>query len=85
LANGKLGYRIEWAETKTRLWGRQKFPERVWFENENEFISALREHEEIKSLRINLALTREHCPELGSWLPVNAGRISGGKNCCSTR
>src|ERR1700721_2992303 len=55
LANGKIGYRIEWSETNTHLWGRQKFPERVWFENENEFISALRKHEEIISLRTNLA------------------------------
>ena len=32
LAKGKVGYRIEWAETNTRRWGRQKFPQRDWFD-----------------------------------------------------
>src|SRR5688572_9583598 len=31
LANGTLGYRIQWSETNTRKWGKQRFPERVWF------------------------------------------------------
>lgn len=75
LAKGNLGYRIEWAETNTRRWGRQKFPERVWFENEGQFLKALRKHEEVERLRANLALIREHCPELGDWLPTNVPQI----------
>src|SRR5436309_330696 len=62
LAKGKVGYRIDWAETNTRRWGRQKFPERVWFENEAEFLGAVRKREEVEMFRTNLALTREQCP-----------------------
>lgn len=72
LAKADLGYRIEWAEMNTRRWGRQKFPERVWFEDEDQFLKALHKHEEVECFRTNLALTREQCPELESWLPANA-------------
>jgi hypothetical protein len=76
LANGNLGYRIEWAETNTRRWGRQKFPERVWFESEGPFLNALCEREEVEHFRANLALIREQCPKLEPWLPANAPRVA---------
>ena len=75
LAKGKLGYRIEWAETNTRRWGRQKFPQRVWFENEDEFLTALRKSGEVAAFRVNLTLTREQCCGLEAWLPANAAQV----------
>jgi len=71
LAQGKVGYRIEWAETNTHRWGRQKFPERVWFENEAEFLSAVRKHEETACFRRNISLARQMCAELEDWLSSN--------------
>jgi hypothetical protein len=75
LAGGSLGYRIEWEETNTRRWGRQKFPARVWFENESAFLGALRKREEVERLRANLAFIRERCPNLELWLPLNVLRL----------
>jgi hypothetical protein len=75
LAEGNLGYRIEWMETNTRRWGRQKFPERVWFESERDFLNALGKCEEVARLRDNLIITREQCPQLEGWMSSNAARI----------
>jgi len=75
LANGKLGYQIEWTETNTRRWGRQKFPERVWFESEPEYLSALRKATEVERFRKNLALIRAECPALEEWLAGNTSRL----------
>lgn len=75
LANGDIGYRIEWVETNTRRWGQQKFPERVWFENELGLLKALRKTSEVEKFRSNIALTRKECPALEGWLPRNAPRL----------
>src|SRR5262249_42295755 len=40
LAQANLGYRVKWDETNTRRWGRQKFPRRVWFEQEADYLHA---------------------------------------------
>ena len=75
LAESSLGYRIEWGETNTRRWGRQKFPERVWFENEDDFLRAVRKRQEVAQFRANLALTREQLPGLNDWLPANVAAV----------
>jgi hypothetical protein len=75
LAKGNLGYRVEWTETNTRRWGRQKFPDRVWFEDELGFLKAVRKHAEVEQFRRNLALTREVCPALNDWLPGNVASM----------
>ncbi len=75
LAGRNLGYRIEWAETNTRRWGRQRFPQRVWFENEADFLRALEKRDEVERFRANLALSRNQCPELEPWLGLNAARL----------
>lgn len=75
LANGEIGYRIEWTETNTRRWGRQKLPERVWFENEAEFLRAVRKVAEAERFRTNLALARAQCPALEGWLDGNASHL----------
>jgi hypothetical protein len=75
LANGQLGYQIEWTETNTRRWGRQKFPTRVWFESEGDYVAALRKAREVATFRLNLVLAREQLPNLGPWLSSNPVRI----------
>src|SRR5438477_1293911 len=75
LANGQLGYRIEWTETNTRRWGRQRLPDRVWFENEAEFLQAVRRINEVERLRSNLALARKEFAALESWFPANTSRL----------
>jgi hypothetical protein len=75
LAESKLGYRIDWIEIRTRRWGRQRLPERVWFEDEDEFLGALGKREEVAAFRANLALSRSLCPELEPWLASNVTRL----------
>jgi hypothetical protein len=65
------GYRIEWSEKNTRKWGRQKLPERVWFETEEEFVRAMGKVSDVARFRENLLLTRKICPSLELWLPDN--------------
>src|SRR5690348_12438483 len=72
LARNDLGYRIEWEQVKTRLYGQQKLPQRVWFDEEASFLKALRKQTEVDEFRRLLAHTQEHCPELISWLGTNA-------------
>jgi hypothetical protein len=71
LAESTLGYRIEWEETNSRRWGRQRFPHRVWFDDESSFLKALRKQTEVDTFRRLLAHTREACPELDPWLPAH--------------
>src|SRR6266542_1497181 len=75
LANGQVGYRIEWTETNTRRWGRQKLPDRVWFESETEFLRAVRKASEVEKFRSNLALARTDCAALEGWLAGNTSRL----------
>ena len=75
LSNARLGYHIEWTETNTRRWGRQKFPERVWFESESEFVNTLRKAVEVDEFRKNLALIRKECAALEGWLTGNVSKI----------
>ena len=72
LAQGQLGYQIEWTDVNTRRWGRQRFPERVWFATETEFLRAIHKQAEVEGFRKNVAYTRQQCAELESWLTPNA-------------
>ncbi len=71
LTDGAHGYRIEWSEKNTRKWGRQKLPDRVWFETEEEFVRAIGKVSDVARFRENLLLTRKICPLLEPWLPEN--------------
>ena len=75
LAQGTLGYRIEWEHINTRLYGRQQLPQRVWFDDESSFLKALGKQAEVNQLRQLLHLTTERCPELMDWLPSNVPRL----------
>jgi hypothetical protein len=75
LCESGLGYRVEWVETNTRRWGRQRFPDRVWFQNEEDFLRAIQKSEEIKRYRAKVDLTREICPELLPWVAANPTQV----------
>jgi hypothetical protein len=70
LARGASGYRIEWREVRSpRLGlGRQKLPEKVWFENESEYLSATGKAQEVARFREQLTVTRQQCPEVIAWI-----------------
>ena len=76
LAQADLGYRIDWTEINTRQWGRQRMPERVWFESETDYLRVIGKTEEVRRFRVNLALTREQCsPLLDGWLSSHVMRV----------
>jgi hypothetical protein len=75
LARADFGYRIDWSEINTRQWGRQRLPERVWFENEEDYLRLIAKIEEVRLFRVNVELTRRHCPELEGWLAPHVLRI----------
>lgn len=61
-----------------RRWGRQRFPERVWFENEAEFLKTIRKAGEVERFKLDLALIRRECPDLEEWLIGNTSRVLEG-------
>ena len=69
------GYCIDWVETNTRHWGRQRLPERVWFETEAGYLALLGKDAETRRFRRNIELTRRVCPELEGWLAPHVARL----------
>lgn len=67
-AQAESGYCIEWTEINTRQWGRQRLPARVWFEHEADYLNLITKTEETRRFRVNVELTRHHCPGLEGWL-----------------
>ncbi len=71
-----VGYRVSWEERQTTRWGRQIFPARVWFEDEEGFVRASGCGLLASALRSNLKLTEEKCPALLPWAREKAKRVA---------
>ncbi len=70
------GYRVSWEERQTARWGRQIFPARVWFEDEEGFVLASGCSLLASALRSNLKLTEEKCRALLPWVREKARRVA---------
>lgn len=70
LTNSGMGLRIDWRDVRSPKIGvgRQKLPERVWFETEAEFLSAIGKTKEVEKFRAQVAAALEHCPEVLAWI-----------------
>lgn len=70
LASSALPYRIEWREVRSsRLGvGRQRLPERLWFENEADFLAAIEKASEVTRFRKQLEKARAICPSIVEWM-----------------
>lgn len=75
LAQPGAGYRIDWTDVNTRQWGRQRLPERVWFEHEADYLRLLGKIDEVSRFRLNVALIRDQCAALAPWLAPHAMRV----------
>lgn len=71
-----VGYRVDWEERQTARWGKQKFPARVWFDDEPSFVRAAGCAEAVSTLRTNMALTAVRCPALIPWIHSQSKRIA---------
>jgi len=75
LAQAGPGYEVEWEESNTRRWGRQRLPVRVWFRSEDAFLGMIGKTAEVGRFRHTLARTRQQCPELEGWLAPHVLRL----------
>ena len=51
LADGTLGYLIEWRIRRFRLTGEQKVPARVWFQSADDYLKAVGKSREVELFR----------------------------------
>src|SRR5688572_24896499 len=72
LDKANVGYRIEWEEVRTRRWGVQRMPQRVWVDDEDIYLRMLRRKSEVGDFRRILEASRADQPELIPWLGENA-------------
>jgi hypothetical protein len=84
LAKSGLEFNIEWKDTNTRKWGRQRLPTRIWFEEEHSFLRAVEKAKEIERFRENISLIRRECPKLEDWLSSNAACVINEDGAWST-
>ena len=66
------GFTVEWREVNSRRLGRNRFPERIVFETEVDFLRYVRKERELAAVREAAETIRGRFPELGSWLSANA-------------
>src|ERR1700733_300168 len=76
LESSPVGFRIEWTESNSRRWGRQRLPVKVWFENEAEFLRAIKKESEVPMFRHNVDMTRIKCPVLEEWLLAHPQKLA---------
>jgi hypothetical protein len=70
LAGSALPYRIEWREVRSSRLdvGRQRLPERLWFESEADFLTAIDKAREVAHFRKQLEEARTTCPGIVEWM-----------------
>jgi hypothetical protein len=63
-----FGYRVESTEVNNRKIGRQKFPTRIYFDNEMDYLKFIRKEKDFKDfVRIKERLSEE-LPSIGGWI-----------------
>ncbi len=72
----RLGFKVEWCERMTSKWGKQSFPETASFVDEHGFLGATGKIREVETFRRNVALIRQECPALETWLQKVPHRVA---------
>jgi len=72
----RLGFKVEWCERTTNKWGKQSFPETASFVDEHGYLGAIGKIREVEMFRRNVALIRQECPELETWVQKFPHRIA---------
>jgi hypothetical protein len=63
-----FGYSIEWREKRSRAFGRNPFPERVFFETQNDFLRLINKQSEFATFANAVERLRAEFPELKDWI-----------------
>jgi len=63
-----FGYSIEWREKRSHAFGRNPFPERLFFETQDDFLRYLRKQSEFAAFASAVGRLRSEFPELNRWI-----------------
>ncbi len=62
------GYTIEWTERNSRRHGRNRFPDRIVFESESDFLRLIGKQQEFSTFRSAVQEIRNRYPQLVPWI-----------------
>jgi len=63
-----FGYSIEWREKRSRAFGRNLFPERLFFETQEDFLRFIGKRSEFAAFSAAVERLRSEFPELNGWI-----------------
>jgi hypothetical protein len=63
-----FGYSIEWREKRSRAFGLNSFPERIFFETQDDFLRFIRKQLEFAAFSAAVARLRSEFAELNGWI-----------------
>jgi hypothetical protein len=69
------GYSVVWREVNSRKMGRNRFPERIVFENQTDYLRYIGKQQEFTSFSAAVAQLRMRAPALEDWIRANAQRL----------
>lgn len=69
------GYAVVWREVNSRKMGRNKFPDRIVFETQGDYLRYLGKQQEFAGLSAAVAVVRQRTPALEDWIRTNAPRM----------
>lgn len=72
-----FGYCVEWRERNSRAFGRNQFPERIFFKTQEDFLRFLGKEREFAVIAETAAELRTTFPRLESWLQANLRHLPG--------
>src|SRR5438105_2230840 len=62
-----FGYSIQWRERRSRAFGRNRFPERFYFETQDDYLRLLGKQVEFAAFAAAVERMRREFPELNAW------------------
>lgn len=71
----KHSYCIELIERKTKKYGTQSLPTRIWFENQNDYLKSIKKETEYQNFNKNITLISNTIPKLTDWAKQNIKKI----------
>jgi hypothetical protein len=69
------GYTIEWKEINSRRHGRNLFPQRIYFETQEDFLRHIGKQSDFNTFAEAVTKVRTRYPKLGPWIRSNRARL----------
>lgn len=70
------GYTVEWEERRSRVFGRNNFPQRITVETEADFLWLAGKTAEFAAFSHSVQVIRRLLPELESWIVTHAAKLA---------